>query len=358
MSRRMCQRIVVGGAITWLALLATRIPVVVAQAPTVGALRYDASGAGSTCPSEGEFRASVAARLGRDPVTPGGNVTLQVTITRSGGTYSGVFVTAAGDGPETARRELSSSACPSLVDALASSMALALESVPGPQGSSSAEVDPDLDARALAGMAARAYESGAFLRAFELYRAAYDLSPRPPLLYNIALAADRLGALSEAADAYRRYVAATDPGARSRVIAQRRMEIILQAIADRDAMDAAHREEARRREEASRAAEEARRDAERERLAAEAAARDAERMRAERDAANAREARARDALLRPASEVTPSPRQRRIALGVTAAVLVAAGATASVVLLSGRTRYEDYTPSTFGQTVFTLGSQP
>lgn len=352
-----CEWIALVGAVAWLVAMVGHPPSAEAQAPTVGALTYDASGAGPTCPSEGEFRASIASRLGRDPVTAGGHVTLRVTITRSGGTYSGAFATAAGDGPESARRELSSSACPSLVDALASSIALALESVTAPQGPPNGEVDPDLDARALAGMAARAYEEGAFLRAFELYRAAYDLSPRPALLYNIALAADRLGALSQAADAYRRYVGATDPGARSRVIAQRRMEIIVQAIADREAMDAAHREEARRREEASRAAEEARRDAERDRLAAELAAREAERMRAERDAANEREARAREALLRPPSELSPAPRRRRIALGVSAAVLLAAGAATSIVLLSGRTRYEDFTPSTFGQTVFTLGSR-
>ncbi|MCB9659771.1 MAG: hypothetical protein H6726_19135 [Sandaracinaceae bacterium] len=324
----------------------------------MGVLTYDASGAGPSCPSESDFRAAIASRLGRDAVVAGGNVTLHVTITRSGGTYSGTFVTASGGGPESARRELSSSACSSLVDALASSIALALEPVVAPPGVSGVELDPDLDARALAAMAARAYESGAFLRAFELYRAAYDLSPRPALLYNIALAADRLGALNEAADAYGRYVAATDHGARSRVIAERRREIILQALTDRAAMDAAHREEARRREEASRAAEDARRDAERERLAAEAAAREAERMRAERDAASAREAQAREALLQPPSELAPSPRRRRMAIGVTVAVLVVAGAATSAVLLTGRTRYEEYTPTSFGQTVFTLGSRP
>lgn len=69
---------------------------------------------------------------------------------------------------------------------------------------------PDVDQRGrdLFEEARLAYDAGDFEGAHARFRAAYELSGRPELLYNIGISADRLGRTDEALDAYRAYVAA------------------------------------------------------------------------------------------------------------------------------------------------------
>jgi tetratricopeptide (TPR) repeat protein len=60
---------------------------------------------------------------------------------------------------------------------------------------------------------AKAYqEAGAFARAVDEYKAAYDLDPRPELLFNIAQAYRLAGDKAQALDHYRRYLVAQPDG--------------------------------------------------------------------------------------------------------------------------------------------------
>ncbi|MCA9612172.1 MAG: tetratricopeptide repeat protein [Myxococcales bacterium] len=62
------------------------------------------------------------------------------------------------------------------------------------------------EARALFRAAQVAYDAGRFEAALERFTEAYTLSNRPQLLYNIGLAAERLGRRPEALAAYRAYL--------------------------------------------------------------------------------------------------------------------------------------------------------
>lgn len=77
---------------------------------------------------------------------------------------------------------------------------------------------PDIDQRArdLFEEGRAAYDAGDDEEALAHFKAAYDLSHRPQLLYNIGLSADRLGHREEALAAYRGYLDAV-PDAHNRV---------------------------------------------------------------------------------------------------------------------------------------------
>lgn len=67
------------------------------------------------------------------------------------------------------------------------------------------------------------FETGDYVRAAEEFQQAYDLSPRPSLLYNLALSYERLARLGPAIEAMERYLAGTDtlePAARQRLEAR------------------------------------------------------------------------------------------------------------------------------------------
>jgi tetratricopeptide (TPR) repeat protein len=78
-----------------------------------------------------------------------------------------------------------------------------------------------------------AYESGEYGRALDLFRAAYNQSQRPALLFNIASSADRLRFDEEAIDAYERYLADV-PQAKNKIEVQKRIEILRAEIARKE----------------------------------------------------------------------------------------------------------------------------
>ncbi|MEM6958290.1 MAG: hypothetical protein AAF645_21585 [Myxococcota bacterium] len=141
--------------------------------------------------------------------------------------------------------------------------------VAGPQ------IDEELDeaARITFNRARAAFDSGDYETALTRFRQAYELSPRPTLLYNIAATLDRLRRDEETADMLRQYLEAV-PDAPDRVEIEARLNVLDNAIAERrQAQDAAAAEAAARQEEedARRRAEEeeARRREEEERRRAE-----------------------------------------------------------------------------------------
>ncbi len=73
-------------------------------------------------------------------------------------------------------------------------------------GASTAQADKREQARSLFEEAAELVDSGDLQAALERYRAAYELAPRPKILYNIALVLDHLGRLPDAAEAYDEYL--------------------------------------------------------------------------------------------------------------------------------------------------------
>lgn len=93
---------------------------------------------------------------------------------------------------------------------------------------------PDVDQRArdLFEEGRVAYDAGDDEEALAHFKAAYELSHRPQLLYNIGLSADRLGRREEALAAYRGYLGAV-PDAHNRVSVADRVRAL-------EAMDAAN----------------------------------------------------------------------------------------------------------------------
>lgn len=83
----------------------------------------------------------------------------------------------------------------------------------------------DVEARALHQAATAAFEQGRFDEALARYRRAYELSPRPVLLYNIAAAADRGGHDAQALEAYEAYLAAI-PQAENRAFVESRIAVL------------------------------------------------------------------------------------------------------------------------------------
>jgi tetratricopeptide (TPR) repeat protein len=92
-------------------------------------------------------------------------------------------------------------------------------------GAQGARPDVDQRGRDLFQEGRIAYDAGDFEGAYARFRAAYELSGRAELLYNIGISADRLGRLDEALDAYRAYVAAL-PEAENAVSVRDRIAVL------------------------------------------------------------------------------------------------------------------------------------
>ncbi|MEM7606063.1 MAG: hypothetical protein AAF411_11980 [Myxococcota bacterium] len=87
-------------------------------------------------------------------------------------------------------------------------------------------IDPsDEEARSLFSAGRTAYQAGRYARALEHFQAAYDLSGRPELLYNIGLAAERTRDDARALAAYGAFVDAL-PDAERRSFVEARIEVL------------------------------------------------------------------------------------------------------------------------------------
>ncbi len=124
-----------------------------------------------------------------------------------------------------------------------------------PEAADEAPYNADLDqaARIRYQQGTSAFDSGDYDTALERFRQAYELSPRPALLYNIAATLDRLRRDEEAADALRAYLEAV-PDAPDRTEIEARLRVLDAAIAERHAAEEARaaqaaEEEARRQQE-------------------------------------------------------------------------------------------------------------
>ncbi len=147
--------------------------------------------------------------------------------------------------------------------ALATPAFAAAQNDEGPQ---TRNYDESLDqaARLTFQRAREAFVNGDYEEALRLFRQAYELSPRPVLLYNIAATLDRLRRDAEAVEALQAYLEA-DPDAPERQEIEARIRVLQAGSAEREAEAEARDAQQRERE--------AELDAERERLAAEDAAR-------------------------------------------------------------------------------------
>lgn len=92
--------------------------------------------------------------------------------------------------------------------------------------------DPDARARALYQRGDLAYSEGRLEEAIDDFRAAYELSGRPLLLFNIANAFERLGSYRSTVDALRRYREVAPEAERSTL--DRRIDSLEQRIEERD----------------------------------------------------------------------------------------------------------------------------
>jgi tetratricopeptide (TPR) repeat protein len=91
----------------------------------------------------------------------------------------------------------------------------------------------DVEARARFESGRLAFESGRFEEALSDFRRAYELSPRPLILYNMGIAYDRLRRDAEALDAFERYLAST-PNAANRGEIEARLVILRRQIGARE----------------------------------------------------------------------------------------------------------------------------
>lgn len=106
-----------------------------------------------------------------------------------------------------------------------------------PVGSLAQEATPssaaaDVEAQALFQAGSAAFAEGRYEEALERFQRAHELSPRPELLYNIAVCADRLRQDARALDAFRRYLAAAPESDRRREI-EVRIRILEAELAER-----------------------------------------------------------------------------------------------------------------------------
>lgn len=123
------------------------------------------------------------------------------------------------------------------------------------QGNADSEhAELDEAARVLFDQGTRAYDSGNFELALERFETAYELSERPQLLYNIAVAHDRLDHKAEALGFYERFLEALPQSSRAELASSRAAVLRRSTAADAAAEAAA---DAAREAEARRAAEEA-----------------------------------------------------------------------------------------------------
>lgn len=130
----------------------------------------------------------------------------------------------------------------------------------GSEGGTEAEVDREGERRAQTHFEAgrNHYEAGAYEAAIREFEAAYELSPRPLLLYNLYLTHERAGNLQVAADTLRRYLAEgeIEPDKRQTLQTrlknlERRLEADAASAADDDDEDEAAQDAAADDEDAS-----------------------------------------------------------------------------------------------------------
>ena len=126
----------------------------------------------------------------------------------------------------------------------------------------------DQAARLLFESARTAFGEGDYTTALARFRQAYEASPRPGLLFNIATTLDRLRQDDEALATFERFLAA-DPNVANRTEIEARIRVLRTAIEQRDQAAAQERERVAQQE------REAAERAERERLEREAAEREA-----------------------------------------------------------------------------------
>ena len=98
-----------------------------------------------------------------------------------------------------------------------------------------AQTAADQEARALYQQGASLYDEGRYDEAVTVWTRAYDLSPRPLLLFNIANALERLGRMSEALDYLARYRPTAPDGERDKVDA--RIENLERRVAEQRRRD-------------------------------------------------------------------------------------------------------------------------
>ena len=102
--------------------------------------------------------------------------------------------------------------------------------------SGDADYDANLDqaARRVFMSARQAFSAGEYEVALERFRQAYQLSPRPTLLYNIAATLDRLRRDEEALEGFKAYLEAS-PDAEDRTEIEARIRVLEEAVARRQA---------------------------------------------------------------------------------------------------------------------------
>jgi tetratricopeptide (TPR) repeat protein len=102
------------------------------------------------------------------------------------------------------------------------------------EGVARAQADEaDYEARSLFEAGESAFADGRYEDALERFEAAYEMSPRPMLLFNIGNTADRLRREERAVEAYRGYLDAL-PEAPNRAEVEARIRILEQSLAARD----------------------------------------------------------------------------------------------------------------------------
>jgi tetratricopeptide (TPR) repeat protein len=100
------------------------------------------------------------------------------------------------------------------------------------QSQAPVDASRDEEARMLFHAGVEAFSAGRYPDALSRFEAAYELSPRPDLLYNLGSAADRMRRDEVALDYFERYLAARPESARrTEVLA--RIEALRRAIAER-----------------------------------------------------------------------------------------------------------------------------
>ncbi len=83
-----------------------------------------------------------------------------------------------------------------------------------------------------------AFDAGSYEAALDLFRGAYELSPRPQLLYNIGTTADRLRRNVEAVEAFEAYLEQA-PDASNAESVRRRIEVLREEITRQRALEEA-----------------------------------------------------------------------------------------------------------------------